>query len=243
MSQPVALVLVSHSAGLADGARELAAQMAPGVVILAAGGDGSGGLGTSFDAVEKALGEAADDGRAVVVLTDLGSAVLTTESVLEFLDPDVAERVRLADAPFVEGAVAAGVAAAGGATADAVLAAAQGAGSVFGAGAPVTAPPVGKPAAELPAAGASAPAAPLTAQVVVRNALGLHARPAAVLARSMAGFDATITVDGVNASSVLELMKLGATQGRTLDVSATGPQARVAIDAFVAAVEGGFGEV
>ncbi len=238
MSQPVALVLVSHSASLADGARELAAQMAPGVVILAAGGDGSGGLGTSFDAVEKALGEAAEDDRAVVVLTDLGSAVLTTESVLEFLDADVAGRVRLADAPFVEGAVAAGVAAAGGGTADAVLAAAQGAGAVFGTGTPTP-----LPAVEVPAAWASTPAAPLTAQVVVRNPLGLHARPAAVLARSMAGFDATITVDGVNASSVLELMKLGATQGRTLDVSATGPQARVAIDALVAAVEGGFGEV
>ncbi len=247
MSLPVALVLVSHSAPLADGARELAAQMAPGVLILAAGGDGSGGLGTSFDAVEKALGEATDDGRAVVVLTDLGSAVLTTESVLEFLPPDVAARVSLADAPFVEGAVAAGVAAAAGADAPAVLAAAQGAGAVFGGardaaqGISPSGPPA--PAAASGADGGAAVVAPLTAQVLVRNPLGLHARPAAVLARSMAGFDATVTVDGVNASSVLELMKLGATQGRTLDVSATGPQARVAIDAFVAAVEGGFGEV
>jgi PTS hybrid protein len=83
----------------------------------------------------------------------------------------------------------------------------------------------------------------LTAHVVVRNPLGLHARPAAVLARSMAGFDAQVQVDGVNAASVLELMKLGATQGRELTVSATGPQARVAVDAFVAAVEEGFGEV
>jgi PTS hybrid protein len=59
----------------------------------------------------------------------------------------------------------------------------------------------------------------------------------------MAGFDAAVQVDGVNGASVLELMQLAATQGRTLEVSATGPQARVAVDAFVGAVEEGFGEV
>ena len=245
---PVALVLVSHSATLAEGVRELAAQMAPEVLIIAAGGDGAGGLGTSFDLVEQALGEATADGRSAVVLTDLGSAVLTTESVLEFLDEDVAARVHLADAPFVEAAVAAGVTAAGGAPVGEVLGAAVAAGAGF---------PHAAGAGQVePAAGAAAPAeavpephhagdtaTPITAQVVVRNPMGLHARPAAVLARMMAGFDAAVQVDGVNGASVLELMQLGATQGRTLEVSATGPQARVAVDAFVGAVEEGFGEV
>jgi PTS hybrid protein len=227
---PVALVLVSHSHGLAEGVRELAGQMAPGV------------LGTSFDLVEQAITEAAGDGRSVVVLTDLGSAVLTAESVVEFLDEDVAARVRVPDAPLVEAAVAASVEAAGGGDLDAVLAAAVRAGTTFGAGAATGGPAISDaPVAPVPAEPADP--AVLTAHVVVRNPLGLHARPAAVLARSMAGFDAQVQVDGVNAASVLELMKLGATQGRELTVSATGPQARVAVDAFVAAVEEGFGEV
>ncbi|HYQ73659.1 dihydroxyacetone kinase phosphoryl donor subunit DhaM [Cellulomonas sp.] len=243
---PVALVLVSHSATLAEGVRELAAQMAPDVLIVAAGGDGAGGLGTSFDLVEQALGEATAEGRSAVVLTDLGSAVLTTESVLEFLDEDVAARVHLADAPFVEAAVAAGVTAAGGAPVGEVLGAAVAAGAGFphAAGPGEAAPEPGAPAATVPEpqhAGDSA--VPITAHVVVRNPMGLHARPAAVLARMMAGFDAAVQVDGVNGASVLELMQLAATQGRTLEVTATGPQARVAVDAFVGAVEEGFGEV
>ncbi len=240
MTARVALVLVSHSRSLAEGARELAAQMAPGVPLIAAGGDGAGGLGTSFDLVEAALTEAAADGRSVVVLTDLGSAVLTTESVLELLDEDVAARVRVPDAPFVEAAVAASVEAAGGGDLAAVLAAAERAGAVFAA--PEAGAEAGPETSAAPVAPVATPAV-LTAQVVVRNRLGLHARPAAVLARSMAGFDAVVQVDGVNAASVLELMRLGATQGRELSVSATGPQARAALDAFSAAVEEGFGEL
>ncbi|WP_026075499.1 dihydroxyacetone kinase phosphoryl donor subunit DhaM, partial [Cellulomonas massiliensis] len=104
MSAPVALVLVSHVRELADGAVRLAAQMAPGVAILAAGGLEDGSIGTSYDAVEAALAQATADGGSAVVLTDLGSAVLTTESVLELADEDLAARVRIADAPFVEGA-------------------------------------------------------------------------------------------------------------------------------------------
>ncbi|MFS0698560.1 dihydroxyacetone kinase phosphoryl donor subunit DhaM, partial [Cellulomonas sp. 179-A 4D5 NHS] len=121
----VGLVLVSHSRLLADGVVELARQMAPGVPLLAAGGDGHGGLGTSYDAVERALAAATDGGRSAVVLVDLGSALLTAESVLELADADVAARVRVADAPFVEGAVAAAVRAQTGGSADDVLAAAE----------------------------------------------------------------------------------------------------------------------
>jgi PTS hybrid protein len=241
MTAPVALVLVSHSAKLAEGLRDLAGQMAPDVLIVAAGGDGAGGLGTSFDLVTDALTEATADGRSAVVLTDLGSAVLTTESVLEILDEDVAARVHLADAPIVEAAVAAGVTAAGGAPVGEVLGAAVAAGAGFphAVGAGEVAPEVA-PAAPEPALAADGV---ITAHVVVRNPMGLHARPAAVLARMMAGFDAAVQVEGVNGASVLELMQLGATQGRSLEVSATGPQARVAVDAFVGAVEEGFGEV
>ncbi|MCC2309031.1 dihydroxyacetone kinase phosphoryl donor subunit DhaM [Cellulomonas chengniuliangii] len=230
----VALVLVSHSDQLARGAVELAAQMAPNVLLVPAGGDGTGGLGTSFEQVERALDLATAEGRSAVVLTDLGSAVLTTESVLDLADPELAARVRLADAPFVEGAVAAAVTAHGGADLDAVLAAAEHAGSTF---APTGDP--GTPAAAVP----SGEPAEGEAVVALRNPLGLHARPAAVLARMVAGFDAAVTVDGVNAASVLELMKLGAAGGQSLTVRSTGPEGRAALDAVVAAIEGGFGEV
>ncbi|PVU83910.1 PTS sugar transporter subunit IIA [Cellulomonas sp. WB94] len=233
----VALVLVSHSRALAEGAVELAAQMAPRVTLLAAGGDGSGGLGTSFEAVESAVTAATADGRSAVVLTDLGSAVLTTESVLDLLDDDVAARVRIADAPFVEGAVAAAVTADGGADLAGVLAAAESAGATFARSASVAGADDAR-AVEAPAAGDG-----LVRKVTLRNRLGLHARPAAILARLMAGFDAVVVVDGVNAASVLELMTLGAAGGRELDVRVSGPQRAEALAALVEAVEGGFGEV
>ena len=226
----VALVLVSHSRALAEGAVELASQMAPGVLLLAAGGLDDGGLGTSYDAIESALATATADGRSAVVLTDLGSAVLTAESVLELADEDLVARVRLADAPFVEGAVAAAVTAHGGADLAAVLASAEAAGGTFAG-------------SQQPTAETTAPAdGVLRATVVVRNPLGLHARPAAVLARMLAAYDAKVQVNGANAASVLALMKLGATQGAELHAEAEGPQAAEALAALVSAIEGGFGE-
>ena len=105
----VRLVVVSHSSKIADGAVELAAQMAPDVLILPAGGTDDGRIGTSLDKVMAALEQAAGDG--VVVLADLGSAVMTAESAVEFAaDPG---SVLIADAPIVEGLVAAAVAAQG----------------------------------------------------------------------------------------------------------------------------------
>ncbi|WP_069386799.1 dihydroxyacetone kinase phosphoryl donor subunit DhaM [Cellulosimicrobium cellulans] len=237
----IALVLVSHSQRLAQGTVELAAQMAPGVLLLAAGGTDDGGLGTSYDRVSGAVAEALRAAGGVVVLADLGSAVMTVESVLDVED-GLDGRVALADAPFVEGAVAAAVTAHGGGDLAEVVASAEHAGSTFA--------PAGEPGDQAPAAPGPDGGATTaeddgrgSATVALRNPLGLHARPAAVLARMIAGFDATVTIDGVNGASVLELMKLGATQGQELTVAADGPQAREALDAVVAAVEGGFGEV
>ncbi|ARU52765.1 PTS sugar transporter subunit IIA [Cellulosimicrobium cellulans] len=232
----VALVLVSHSQRLAEGAVELSAQMAPGVLLLAAGGTDDGGLGTSYDRVSSALEEALGVADGAVVLADLGSAVMTVESVLDMED-GFDGRVRLADAPFVEGAVAAAVTAHGGGDVAEVLASAEHAGGTFAVG-------VGAPEGGGAGAGAAAPAdGAARAVVVLRNPLGLHARPAAVLARLVAGFDASVAIDGVNGASVLELMKLGATGGQELTVTGEGPQAADAVAAVVEAVEGGFGEV
>ncbi len=107
----VGIVVVSHSLDIASGTAELAGQMAgPAVRIEAAGGDPAGGLGTDGDRVRAAI-EAADAGDGVIVLGDLGSAILTVRAVLEGAENG---HVALADAPLVEGAVAAAVAASAG---------------------------------------------------------------------------------------------------------------------------------
>jgi PTS hybrid protein len=105
----VALVIVSHSAKLAEGLAELAGQMAKDTAILPAGGTDDGRIGTSFDVVKAAVDAARAEGHDVAILTDLGSATMTVESVLDFLEDDEREHVVFADGPLVEGAVAAAV--------------------------------------------------------------------------------------------------------------------------------------
>ena len=124
MNATVGIVLVSHSAALAQGAADLAGQMGAGNVrVVAAGGTDDGALGTSIDKVRHALAEA-DGGAGVVILPDLGSAVLTVRALLAQDEP-LPRPLEVADAPFVEGAVAAVVAAAAGGDIMAVLTAAQ----------------------------------------------------------------------------------------------------------------------
>ena len=120
----VGIVLVSHSAALAEGTAELAGQIAGGTVTIAtAGGTEDGRIGTSIDKVERAL-RLADGGAGVVILPDLGSSVLTVRALLA--EPgDLPDQVAVADAPFVEGAVAATVTAAAGGDVKAVLSAAE----------------------------------------------------------------------------------------------------------------------
>lgn len=102
----VGIVVVSHSADLAAGLAALASQMAgPDVRIEPAGGLPDGTLGTDEDRVRAAI-RAADQGSGVVILGDLGSAILTVRHVLERRGNG---HVRLADAPIVEGAIAAAV--------------------------------------------------------------------------------------------------------------------------------------
>lgn len=121
MGNLVGLVLVSHSRTLAEGLRELVVQIGGEVPVAVAGGGPDGGLGTSPERVAAALREA-DGGAGVVVLPDLGSAVLTVRALLS---EEARPGVRLVDAPFVEGAVAAAVTAGTGADLEAVAAAAE----------------------------------------------------------------------------------------------------------------------
>lgn len=118
----VGIVVVSHSAELARGVVDLAGQMAgPGVRIEAAGGGPDGGLGTNEALVRAAIARA-HDGHGVAVLADLGSSILT---VLLVLEDHLDANTRLADAPLVEGAVAAAVMASAGASLDQVIATAE----------------------------------------------------------------------------------------------------------------------
>ncbi|MFD8804373.1 PTS-dependent dihydroxyacetone kinase phosphotransferase subunit DhaM [Streptomyces sp. NPDC059597] len=121
----VGIVLVSHSADVAESVAELAKGLAGGaesVPVAAAGGTEGGGLGTSAELIGAAAA-AVDQGAGVAVLTDLGSAVLTVKALLAEGD-ELPANTRLVDAPFLEGAVAAVVTAGTGADLDAVAAAA-----------------------------------------------------------------------------------------------------------------------
>jgi PTS hybrid protein len=113
----IGFVLVSHSPEIAKGTAELVQQMAAGEVeVSAVGGDASGSLGTDPARIRAAIeGLDADE---VLVFMDIGSAVLSTETVFDMLEPEVAQKVRLVDAPFVEGALAAVVSASAGAGAE-----------------------------------------------------------------------------------------------------------------------------
>ncbi len=123
----VGIVIVAHSAKVAEGIRDMAVQMAkPGQKIVAAGGADAGVIGTDAVKIFEAIKEA-DRGSGVVILVDLGSAILSTETALELLEEGARSRVQIADAPIVEGAISAVVQASLGGSLAEVKATAEGA--------------------------------------------------------------------------------------------------------------------
>jgi phosphoenolpyruvate---glycerone phosphotransferase subunit DhaM len=123
----VGLVVVSHSAKIAEGVVELAGQMAGAVRIRAAGGTDDGGIGTDATLIAEAIA-AADEGDGVLVLVEFGSAVLSAQvAIEELVDEELRPRVRIAEAPVVEGAVVAAVQASTGSSLEQVDEAARGA--------------------------------------------------------------------------------------------------------------------
>lgn len=248
MGTKVSLVLVSHSEKLAEGVRDLARQMASDVVIEVAGGLEDGSIGTSFDRISAAIEDAAGFSESdqepehhdVVVICDLGSAILSTESVLEFLPDELVGHVYMADAPFVEGTIAAAVEAASGSDVETVRSAAESAANLH----------KGTKNREATNFGASTQVTQSEVQdtdtdktIKVANPLGLHARPAAVLAKLIKSFDASVTLNGANGASVIEIMKLGLTGGHSVRIQAEGAQAAEAVATVVETIEGGFGEL
>lgn len=240
----IGIVLVSHSPKLAEAALELAREMVPGDEprVAIAAGTGNGLTGTDATRVAAAIIEVASpDG--VLVLMDLGSAVLSAELALEFVG-DVGE-VRLSSAPVVEGLLAAVVRASGGATLDEADREARGA-----LAAKETQLGTQSATAEVPSA--AAPAATSTAgslseTFTIPNAEGLHARPASLIVSAMGGLDARVTVatgdkKPVDARSPIGLMALGVRSGDQILVNADGTQAAEALAAIRALVDSSFGE-
>ncbi|MFF2390131.1 dihydroxyacetone kinase phosphoryl donor subunit DhaM [Agromyces sp. NPDC058104] len=232
----VGLVFVSHSSQIAAGLVELARQMAPTTALAPAGGTDDGRIGTSFDLVSTAI-VAADSGSGVVVLCDLGSAILTTETALDFLDDELRARVRLVDAPLVEGGVAASVAAEAGDPLDAVVAAAESA-----RGVPVDDSSAGPPTGEAQQAGTGTEASGYSRRVTLVNADGLHARPAAELVKLAATFDHRVTVNGADAKSLLGIMSLGLTKGAEVEIATDDVAGAAEVDALAELTASGFGE-
>lgn len=120
----VGLVIVSHSSKIAEGITDLTAQIASTHKgIIAAGGMEDGEIGTDAVRISEAV-KKANDGDGVVILADLGSGIMSAETAIELLDGEDIN-VKLADAPIVEGAIAAAVTAACGQNMEAVIAAAE----------------------------------------------------------------------------------------------------------------------
>ncbi|GAA1208499.1 phosphoenolpyruvate--protein phosphotransferase [Microbacterium maritypicum] len=242
----IGIVAVSHSARLGEAALELALQMVHdgGVRVKVAAGagvdaDGAPILGTDAVAVAAAIDELAADCDGVLVLMDLGSAVLSAELALELRSSVVP--VRLAPAPFVEGLLAAAVSAAAGGSLDDVASEASAA-----LGAKTGALGVEEEHASGPTVPPASDADVQVRRVRVRNPLGIHARPAALIATAAAGADVRLRrlPDGPDAAaaSLTRLLVLGARQGDELELSARGDDATEVLDRLVALFDDGFGE-
>jgi len=230
----VGLVVVSHSRALARAAVALAQEMLHGKptrITVAAGLDETT-FGTDAAAIVDAI-TAADQGAGVVVLMDLGSAVLSAELACELLDDDVRDRVRLCPAPLVEGLVVAAVAAAGGAAIDEVVAEAAGAlaGKVGHLGPAVVTEVTDEPG----------DADEVSGVFVVANPHGLHARPAARLVQEVRRRDARARIRNrssdsawVDAGSLSKLATLGVRCGDEVEVRVSGSQAAETLDHVLA---------
>lgn len=244
----IGLVIVSHSAHLAEGVVELAREMAGAEVrIAAAGGLDLPGqpLGTDAALIAHAIESVySDDG--VLVLMDLGSAILSTEFALDLITAEQRARVLLCGAPLIEGALAAAVQARMGSALADVAAEAQLALGPKNAQLTLKAIPTGSAVAEIAAPNNSDIH---TIQLTVTNKFGLHARPAARLVQLAGHFQSTLSVRDVssgrgpaNVKSINGVAMLGARQGHTLVITADGHDAVEALAAIQQLAAANFGD-
>jgi phosphocarrier protein FPr len=238
----VGIVIVSHSARLAEGVAELARQMTGGRVPLAVAGgidDAQNPIGTDAMKVLAAIDAVySDDG--VVVLMDLGSALLSAETALDFLPDDRRDHVFLSKAPLVEGALSAAVQASVGSPVARVLAEAESALSV-------KIEQLGGADAVVEAAIAPTPEEAMEQiTLTVHNRLGLHARPAARFVSTAGLYSADVRVikgdKTANAKSINQVATLGVRQGDEIVITAAGPDAAAALTALQALADDNFGD-
>jgi multiphosphoryl transfer protein len=236
----VGIVVVSHSPDLAQAAVALALQMVRGPAprIEIAAGTSDDRLGTDAARVAEAIA-AVDAGDGVVVIMDLGSAVLSAELAVELLT-ESGIKTRLAPAAFVEGIFAAVISAAAGARLESVARDAEDALMAKAA-------QLGQPQNPTGALAAASPPT-VVAEATVVNRDGIHARPAALIVSTLTPLDAKVTIattraGPVSARSPTALMSLGTRPGDMLRIEASGDDAGAAVDRIVALVRDGFGEL
>jgi len=242
----VGIVLVSHSRALALSVQELVRSMTgPALPLAIAAGAGENHRELGTDAVEIAEAIVSVKGpEGVLVLMDMGSAILSSETALDLLDEPLRANIRFCAAPFVEGAVASGVTANLGAPLDEVYAEAiaslKSKETALGLNPP---PSQEKPAANLPSRLCE------KVRLTVRNAHGLHARPAARLITETRPFHSEITVRNLNnqrgpvsVKSLSSLAALEILQGNEIEISACGDDATVALEKIRRLVESGLGD-
>jgi phosphotransferase system enzyme I (PtsI) len=240
----VGIVVVSHSPALAKAAVSLALAMTVGqsLRIEIAAGAGDDVIGTDVLRIAEAIKKVSNS-KGVLVIMDLGSAIMSSEMALEFIDDKTLD-VRLSRGPFVEGLLAAVVRAVGGGSLDevedeaanALMAKALQLGTV---------PPISpnEPITHIHTLNEPE----TTGQTVLVNAIGLHARPAAMIVTAIADFDAHVQIASefskvVPANSPTALVGLAAKCGQTLHIQATGPDAKKAVDLIIDLINDGFGE-
>ena len=246
----IGLVLVSHSAKLADGLLELLQQMVQDRVpiAVAAGTDNpEEPIGTDpfkvFQAIEEVY---SDDG--VLVLMDLGSALMSAETAIEFLAEDQQQHIYLCEAPLIEGGIAAAVQAAGGSPINDVVVEARGA---LPAKTAQLAPMLRIPNKEIIGHndGTLKPEnqGAVHLEIAVPNTLGLHARPAAKIVGAVSDFEADVRIRRANATanarSINQIATLGARQGDSLTFTAIGQEADEALAAIQRLASDNFGDV
>src|SRR2546421_1184031 len=229
----VGLVIVSHSAQLANGVAELAGQMTQGATPIAAAGGGVDNiLGTSAEKIQAAI-QAVDGPDGVLVLLDLGSAILSAEMALELLNSEQ-QHVMLSFAPLVEGAIAAAIEASLGHTLVEVKQAAEKTASVEQL---QQLKPLSSAYEEAEAAVPPPPPAQSDVremQLTLTNPTGLHARPASLFVQTAGRYDARIEVLGrgrqAEATSIIGVLALGIRKGDTITLRASGKEAEVALE-------------
>ncbi len=250
----VGIVVVTHSAVLGQGVKELAEQMTQGRVPLAVAGgidDPDHPIGTDPMRVMAAI-EEVQQGDGVLVLMDLGSALMSAETALDLLSPEVAAQVRLCPAPLVEGVMAAAVQASIGADLDTVLREAQSALAAKAELLGMSLPQEGVDASAEVAAPVASPAAPAPEDsheltLMVPNRLGLHARPAARIVTVLGPFVADVQLARgervVSARSVNRIATLAVRGGETVTFRATGADAEQALKALADLAAENFGDL